>query len=634
MQVKGVTVGRILFVAIAVVVAFALVSVSTAPFKTAYIFAAIASIAAVSLTVLQGWAGQGSLVVAGLFLVGGYSTALIPESMGRTGVVFGLLLAAVTGAVFGLICSLPARRLTGVYLLLGTLALQYIVGDFGNKYQSDHGALGGYPVATLLLDEGQWLVVTFVLLVLTVLYFRRLGKSRVGRAAVLIRNDAALAQVGGVDVTSYLRWMFIVTSIFISLAGAIETYYTSTVSYNAYDVNLSVEYLVMIVLFGLGSLWGAVAGAFFVIMLAQLITQILTGTNGVSADAAYLIQLVYGLAGFIAVLLVGRAGNPLPVLGRVASPAVAWFRTVQKITGNDRSGDDRRSIVSGIKATASGSASSTMARARAGFSRAGTSWSGVADVGERAVSGMGVRLEQISVDYGGAEAVTGVSIEVPPGRTFALVGRNGAGKTSLLLSITGFPKDSGARLSLSSTVYLTRGGQVADVTRVAPDKRSRLGVSFVPADGKVFASLTSDEHIILAARNSKRSVHEIRELLDVFSDLRSGLDRPAGLLSGGQKQQLALLCALAGKPRVLVVDELTLGLAPSATERVVRALKEIRSAPDGPTLILAEQSVAVAFDLADTVCLIENGQLLESGPPTDEFESRVRRTYVGMAEQS
>jgi len=633
----SVPLGRAVSVLLAAVVVFTIVSVSTPAFKTAYIFAAIAGIGAVSLTALQGWAGQGSLVVAGLFLVGGYSTAVIPQSMGKGGVVLGLLLAGATGAVFGFICSLPARRLAGVYLLLGTLALQYILGDAGNEFQSSHGALGGYPVATVLLNQRQWLIVTFVLLVLTVLYFRRLGKSRIGRASVLIRNDLGLAQVSGVNVTSYLRWMFVVTSTFMALAGAVETYYTTTVSYNAYDVNLSVEYLVMIVLFGLGSLWGAVAGAFFVIVLAQLITQILTGANGVSSNAAYLIQLVYGCAGFIAVLLVGRARNPLPVLGRAASPLVGRLRRSPRAARTNDAGGGR-SVLSGMRSTAGDSVFSTGARMRAGFSRTGATWSS-ADaaepaVGEQPTGGMGIRLEHVSVEYGGAEAVSGVSLDIPAGKTFALVGRNGAGKTSLLLSITGFPKDSRARLRPNSMVYLTRGAHVADITRVAPDKRSRLGVSFVPADGKVFASLTSDEHIILAARNSRRSVGEIRELLDIFADLRSGLDRPAGLLSGGQKQQLALLCALAIKPRVLVVDELTLGLAPLATERIVQALKEIRSAPEGPTLILAEQSVAVAFDLADTVCLIENGHLVESAVPTPDFESRVRRTYVGMAEQS
>lgn len=627
----GISVGAALATAVAVVVVFSVVSASTPAFKTAYIFAAIAGIGAVSLTALQGWAGQGSLVVAGLFLVGGYSTAVIPQSMGKGGIVFGLLLAAAVGAVFGFICSLPARRLAGVYLLLGTLALQYIVNDMGNKYQSDHGALGGYPVATLLLNQREWLVVTFGLLILTLLYFRSLGRSRMGRASVLIRNDLGLAQVSGVNVTSYLRWMFVVTSVFMSLAGAVETYYTTTVSYNAYDVNLSVEYLVMIVLFGLGSLWGAVGGAFFVIVLAQLITQVLTGSNGVSANAAYIIQLVYGVAGFIAVLLVGRAGNPLPVLGRAPLPVVAFARRLARVRPEDPL--RARSFVEGVRASVTESVGRVSTQVRS-VARGGGSWSASTLAGDAHAAGTGVLLENVSVDYGGAEAVTDVSVRIDAGQTVALVGRNGAGKTSLLLSITGFPRDSGARLKPNSRVLLVRGEQVADMTHIAPDRRSRHGVSFVPADGKVFASLTADEHIVLAARNAKRSVREIKELLDFFSDLRTGLDRPAGLLSGGQKQQLALLCALATKPKVLVVDELTLGLAPSATERVVRALTEIRSAPDGPTLVLAEQSVAVAFRLADTVCLIENGRMLESGPPTVEFEDRVRRAYVGMAEQS
>ncbi len=618
-------IGKTVGVVVLAVAVFLIVSASTEPFKVAYTFAALSGIGAVALTVLQGWAGQGSLFVAGLFLVGGYSTAVIPASYGKGGVVLGVLLAGVIGAVFGLVCSLPARRLAGVYLLLGTLALQYMVGSAGNLFQSNRGALGGYSVSTVILNQREWLVVTFVLLILTVLYFRRLGRSRFGRAAVLIRNDLGLAQVSGVNVTSYLRWAFVVTSVVMATAGALETYYTTTVSYDAYDVNLSVEYLVMIVIFGIGSLWGAVGGAFFVIVLGQLITQLLTGSNGVSSDAAYVVELVYGVAGFFAVLFVGRAGNPEPVFGSVASPVVGLaMKSVKMI----RSG----SLVANAQM-----------RARTVFSRPSSTWhsetsstepADAQDTGRRSSSRIGVRLERVSVDYAGAQAVSDVSLSIAPGETVALVGRNGAGKTSLLLSIVGFPRDSTARLRPESAVHLTRAGQVANLTRMAPDRRSRLGVSFVPADGKVFPSLTSDEHIALAARNSRHSIREIRELLDVFSDLTAGLDRPAGLLSGGQKQQLALLCALASKPRVLVVDELTLGLAPSATERVVDALKAIRTAPDSPTLILAEQSVAVAFDLADTVCLVENGRLLETAPPTAEFEARVRRTYVGMAELS
>lgn len=619
-------IGKTVGVVVLAVAVFFIVSASTEPFKVAYTFAAISGIGAVALTALQGWAGQGSLFVAGTFLVGGYSTAVIPASYGNGGVVLGVLLAGVIGAVFGLICSLPARRLAGVYLLLGTLALQYIVGSAGDLYQSNRGDLGGYSVSTVLLNQREWLVVTFVLLILVVLYFRRLGRSRFGRAAVLIRSDLGLAQVSGVNVTSYLRWAFVVTSVVMAMGGALETYYTTTVSYDAYDVNLSVEYLVMIVIFGVGSLWGAVGGAFFVIVLGQVITQLLTGSSGVSSDAAYIVQLVYGVAGFVAVLFVGRAGNPKPVLRSVApSPVVGLVTKSAKMI---RSG----SLVAHAQM-----------RARTVFSRPSSTWRtetsstqpvDAQDAGQRSSYQIGVRLERISVDYAGAEAVSDVSLSIEPGETVALVGRNGAGKTSLLLSIVGFPRESTARLRVESAVHLTRAGQLANVTRMAPDRRSRLGVSFVPADGKVFPSLTSDEHIALAARNSKRSVREIRELLDVFSDLTAGLDRPAGLLSGGQKQQLALLCALASKPRVLVVDELTLGLAPSATERVVDALKAIRTAADSPTLILAEQSVAVAFDLADTVCLVENGRLLETGPPTAEFEARVRRTYVGVVEQS
>ncbi len=618
------------------VAAFAIgfaVAISPNSLRVAYIYAALAGVGAIALTVLQGWAGQGSLLVAGLYLVGGYCAAAIPASLGSAGVILGIGLAMLAGAGFGVLCSLPANRLTGVYLLLGTLALQYVVNDGGNIFQSDRAALGGFGVSAALLTQNEWLAVTFTFLLAALTYFRSVGRSRVGRAAVLIRNDPGLAQVSGINTTSYIRWVFVITSIFMAVAGAVETYYTTTVSYDAYGVTLSVQFLVMIVVLGLGSLWGAVGGAFFVIVLTQFLSQTLAGGSGIYGSVAYVVGLIYGAAGFLAVVFLSRTGNPAPVRSRSGMSAAGPQLAVRKLLLNKPQGrhDERRTTAERLNLAGSGGEEPGVVSLV--IRRIGQDFGHGRGVGATSIDGqlVGAELHNVTIRYGGAEAVAGVSLSIPTARTAALVGRNGAGKTSLLLSVVGFPRDSRGRLSRESRVSLTSGEQRVEITHLAASQRSRLGISFVPADGKVFPSLTVDEHIALSAKQAKRRPREVEEYLEVFADLQMARSRQAGLLSGGQKQQLALLCALAGSPRLLVVDELTLGLSPSATERVLDALVAVRSEAQ-LALLLAEQSVGVAFELADEVALMENGQLVSHGPPTPAFEALVRRAYVGVAE--
>lgn len=629
---------RVVRAVLAVLVVVAVVAVSSSSLKTAYTYAAISAVGAVALTVLQGWAGQGSLFVAGLFLIGGYATAAVPRSFGSIGVLLGLLLAAAVGAAFGVLCSMPARRLTGVYLLLGTLALQYMVNDAGDIFQSSKRALGGFSVGTALLTQYEWLFVTGLLLVAAVSYFRSLGRSRVGRAAVLIRNDAGLAQVSGVAVTKHIRWMFVVTSAVMALAGAVETYYTTTVSYDAYGVTLSVQFLVMIVVLGLGSLWGAVGGSFFVIVLTQVLSQTLAGSNGISGNAAYVVGLIYGSAGFLAVLFLSRTGGPAAVPLRRESPPTRDSLRARMLTRRWHLLAERnpRSGVRGLRRT-EGSTQPDAANApvAAAISGERATPSKMLDTPFALQAGrreaLGVNLRDVSIYYGGAEAVANVDLQIEPGATLALVGRNGAGKTSLLLSVVGFPTDSKARVSRQSRVSVVGRAATQDISHLSAARRTQLGMAFVPADGKVFASLTVHEHLVMVAKKARRPLKDVEALLEVFADLRLALGRQAGLLSGGQKQQLALLCALAGRPAILVVDELTLGLSPSATERVIETLIRAR-AEDHPTLVLAEQSVAVAFELANRVALIENGRLVACETPSTSFESTVRRAYVGMSE--
>jgi ABC-type branched-subunit amino acid transport system ATPase component len=213
----------------------------------------------------------------------------------------------------------------------------------------------------------------------------------------------------------------------------------------------------------------------------------------------------------------------------------------------------------------------------------------------------------------GARAVSGVNLWVEPNSIVAVLGRNGAGKTSTLRAVSGFLATEQVRL---------HGEVQFDGESVAgspPGRTAALGLVLVPERDKIFPSLTVHEHLRLAVASG------YDEVIDkpYFRRLKDRLEQPAGLLSGGERQLLALATASVLKPKLLMVDEFTLGLAPVMIQEVARVIRRLRE--DGMTILLVEQNAAAALDIADYVYLMEGGEVLAHGT-SGEMASHVTMT--------
>jgi branched-chain amino acid transport system ATP-binding protein len=216
-------------------------------------------------------------------------------------------------------------------------------------------------------------------------------------------------------------------------------------------------------------------------------------------------------------------------------------------------------------------------------------------------------LSGVDALYGESHVLHGVSFALQPGRVLALLGRNGAGKSTCLNAIVGFlaPRTGDIRLSGES------------ITRLAPEAISRKGVGFVPQGRRIFPSLTVREHLAVARRSRPEAVPgwTMERVLELFPTLEKRQRQHAGSLSGGEQQMLAIARALMGNPRVLLMDEPSEGLAPVIVAELGRTIAKLKA--EGQSILLVEQNVNLAFALADDAVLLNTGRVVFAGPVRD-----------------
>ena len=210
-------------------------------------------------------------------------------------------------------------------------------------------------------------------------------------------------------------------------------------------------------------------------------------------------------------------------------------------------------------------------------------------------------LDGIDALYGESHVLHGVSLSLGEGRVLALLGRNGAGKTTCMNTVIGFlrPRNGSVRVFGEPVQHL------------APDVISRKGIGLVPQGRRVFPRLTVRENLIVA--HQKRSgMWNLERVFDLFPRLRERHAQDAGSLSGGEQQMLAIARALMGNPRVLLLDEPSEGLAPLIVAEVGRTIARLKA--DGQSIVLVEQNIQLAFSLADDVAILNTGRVAFSGP--------------------
>lgn len=230
-----------------------------------------------------------------------------------------------------------------------------------------------------------------------------------------------------------------------------------------------------------------------------------------------------------------------------------------------------------------------------------------------------LEVHGLRVTYGGVVAVRDVSLSVRPGEVLAVLGANGAGKTSTLRAVSGLvrPADGDVRLDGQSLLG------------ASPESIARRGVAHVPAGRGIFPGLTVQDNLRMGLYGVGRT--SIDAALEHFPILRERLSQPAGTMSGGQQQQLALGRALVQEPRLLLVDEMSMGLAPSVVADLFRLVATLRDA--GLAVVMVEQFVGQALQVADRAVVLEQGSVVAAGTPDELSTDDLAAAYLGGGEE-
>ena len=228
-------------------------------------------------------------------------------------------------------------------------------------------------------------------------------------------------------------------------------------------------------------------------------------------------------------------------------------------------------------------------------------------------------VRDLVVHHGQLQALSGISLTVFPGEVYALIGANGAGKSTMLRTIAGLNQPSAGSISYDGK----------DVTGLRPERRATQGIVMVPEGRRLFGSLSVEENLKVGATYARPGPWTIERVYDMFGWMRERRNQPTAQLSGGEQQAVAIGRALVANPRVLMLDELSLGLAPVVVQRIYGMLPQILGT--GLTVLLVEQDVSQALRVASHIqCLLEGRTTLE-GKPADVTADQVEAAYFGLA---
>jgi branched-chain amino acid transport system ATP-binding protein len=229
-----------------------------------------------------------------------------------------------------------------------------------------------------------------------------------------------------------------------------------------------------------------------------------------------------------------------------------------------------------------------------------------------------LEVRDLSVHHGQLQALHGVSLQLPAGATHAMIGANGAGKSTLLRTIAGLHRPTSGSILLAGE----------DVTRLRPEQRVAAGIALVPEGRRLFPSLTVEENLVVGSTSGRTGPWNTERIFDLFGWMRDRRGQRAAQLSGGEQQAVAIGRALAANPRVLLLDELSLGLAPVVLRRIYALLPQLAAA--GVTVLLVEQDVSQALAAAAEVhCLLE-GRITLTGPPASLTAEQIEQAYFGV----
>lgn len=556
------------------------------------VYAMIYAIAAAGLSLLMGVAGQVSLGHAAFFAIGAYTQAILVTRHEMYGALAAVV-AVVLAMLVALLVGLPLLRLRGHYLALATLGLGIIVTVLATESEFTGGTSGIYGISKPEFNsrtydspaEFFWLLTPVV--AVAVLLARNVVQSRVGRALRALNDSEPAAETLGVDTFRLRLQVFVLSAGYAGLAGVFYAHWLAVVNPNAANFPLSVKFLLMVVLGGLGSIWGAVAGAFGVEFLdeglRELIPRVLPGAVGE-------VELI-GFGVVLVAVMILRANLPS---GGVRSSLLRRLWTTP----------DARVPADEVPLTPRGE--------------------------------VALEVRGLSKRFGGVSALDDVSFEVRSGEILGLIGPNGAGKT------TCFNLISGGLAPTAGTVTL--GGDRIDGRKPHIFARHRATRTFqnleIFGSSTVLGNLMVGRHLrsragllramlVFPADAEERSIRAASHGVARRLGLEDDLHKPAADLPFGRQRVLEVARALALEPDLLLLDEPMAGLSASERRALAGVLRELRD--DGMGIVLVEHDVEAVLALADRVAVLDDGRLIALGTSEEvRRDSAVIAAYLGV----
>lgn len=582
----------------------------------------LTALLALGMVLVTGYAGQFSLAVGAFYGIGAYGSALLTVNFGLPGLL-ALLVSAVIAASVSSLLGRPIFRLRGHFLAMGTLALTEVFYLLVTNLEATGGSsgIGGIlPLNILgleLVSTDQFFIVNWLIVGAVLWGCLRLSSGREGRALKAIRGHEAAAAAAGINIASSKARIFTASAVISSLGGSLYAHQVMYVNPSPFGVETAINILVVAVLGGMRSPWGAVVGAIALEVLNQFVEAHLPGVMGPAAVGAgqtlilgllmvvILILRPDGIAGFAGTL--GRRFRRRPAkhgddhTSREAGPGNEKFVTMASL----RAEDDARRLI---------------------------------DVQARGDAVL--EAKNLVKRFGGVTAVDDVSLELYAGEVLAVIGPNGAGKSTLVnllagnlvpttgsitiggADLTGKPAHVVAKHGLSRTFQtpcLFDGMDVASTIKVGAHLRGRVGMlrSALPTPGCV--------------KEERRLDEEVQGVL-VRLDLAHLAGQEAKNLSLGQQKQIEIARALVSRPDVLLLDEPCAGLNKAEKKGLMVLLRQLSA--EGLAVLVIEHDMEFVMASADRVHVLDFGATLKAGTPAEvQADQRVIDAYLGIVHE-